>query len=471
MVELPVAFAERMQKWLGPEYDELEQALGKEAPASIRLNPLKPVGVSKRFEKIPWTESGYYLPERYPFTFDPLFHGGAYYVQEASSMFLEQVIRQFVTEPVRFLDLCAAPGGKTTHAVSVLPAGSLVVSNEIVRNRAAVLVENVVKWGSAFQIVTRNEPADFGGLPHYFDVVLTDVPCSGEGMFRKDPAAISEWSPEAVKKCAARQREILRSVWGTLRPGGLLIYSTCTYNTEENEEIAAFICKEFEAEVLPVSRPEEWHVRDALTGSLSVNRFFPHRTKGEGFCLTVFRKPEGEEPTVRERLLRHSGKEKRKAGSEKRKPAIPVEIRSWLNDPESYDFQGDSVGYTAFPEAYIQDLRLLKEQLNVMHAGIRLGNFKGKDIVPDASLALSAEINREAFFRYELTPDEAIRYLRREAVSFPSHVPSGYVLVTCGGVVLGWCKNIGVRANNLYPQEWRIRSGYKPEKIILLSSR
>jgi len=230
-MELPLAFTDRTKNLLKDEYPAFEKALREESPVSIRLNPLKTNSGLFGQEQVPWCKNGYYLQDRPAFTFDPQFHAGAYYVQEASSMFLDHVIRQHIIRPVRYLDLCAAPGGKTTLALSALPEGSLVVCNEIVRNRAHVLAENIIKWGNPYCIVTNNDSATFNSLKHYFDVILTDVPCSGEGMFRKDPVAVQEWSASNVGLCSERQKEILHNIWDALRPGGILIYSTCTYNS------------------------------------------------------------------------------------------------------------------------------------------------------------------------------------------------------------------------------------------------
>ena len=232
-MNLPASFTEYTRALLGvEEYEKLVSALQQEPPVSIRLNRLKVhrLKVENALSvQPPWSSEGIYLDERLTFTFDPLFHAGCYYVQEASSMFVEQVLRQHVTKPVVMLDLCAAPGGKSTHARSVLPEGSLLVANEVIRNRSQILAENLTKWGHPDVVVTNNDPADFSALPSFFDVILTDVPCSGEGMFRKDSVAVEEWSPENVEICWQRQRRIIADVWPSLKPGGILIYSTSTY--------------------------------------------------------------------------------------------------------------------------------------------------------------------------------------------------------------------------------------------------
>ena len=277
-MELPSSFTDYTRALLGvEEYEKLAAALEGEQPVSIRLNEDKlPESSFSLFrsslEHVPWSAAGYYLDKRLTFTFDPLFHAGCYYVQEASSMFVEQALRRYVGEgPVVMLDLCAAPGGKSTHARSVLPAGSLLVANEVIRNRSQVLAENLTKWGHSGVVVTNNDPADFSSLTDFFDVILTDVPCSGEGMFRKDPVAVSEWSGENVEICWQRQRRIVTDIWPCLKPGGILIYSTCTYNTKENEENIRWIRDEFGAEVLPLEISTDWNI----TGNLLSGEDFP----------------------------------------------------------------------------------------------------------------------------------------------------------------------------------------------------
>ena len=254
-MKLPASFIDYTRALLGDEeYDKLAVALQQEPPVSIRLNQLK-INHSLS-DKVPWSSEGFYLEERLTFTFDPLFHAGCYYVQEASSMFVEQVLRQYITGPVKMLDLCAAPGGKSTHARSILPEGSLLVANEVIRNRSQILAENLTKWGHPDVVVTNNDPADFSALLSFFDVILTDVPCSGEGMFRKDPVAVEEWSPENVEICWQRQRRIIADIWDALKPGGILIYSTCTFNTKEDEENARWIQQEYGGEPLTVQVQE-----------------------------------------------------------------------------------------------------------------------------------------------------------------------------------------------------------------------
>lgn len=487
-MNLPFEFAERALALLGEEaYHELETALQAETPVSIRVNRTKRetevVG-----ERVPWSSSGVYLSQRPAFTFDPLFHAGCYYVQEASSMFVEQVLRTYVEEPVTMLDLCAAPGGKSTHARSVLPEGSLLVANEVIRNRSQILAENLIKWGNAEVVVTNNDPADFSGLTELFDVILTDVPCSGEGMFRKDAVAVEEWSEDNVQVCWRRQRRILADVWPALKPGGILIYSTCTYNKEEDEENVAWIAHELGAEVLEVPVSPHWGITGNLIGEdFPVYRFLPHKTKGEGFFLAALRKnllsshsassysvPCRSEFSEASAVAR-DGKEKVKKGKQKGEKGkqslsipVPKEAKTWLRQPDDFQFEMKGTKVVAFPKVHLPEYTALQQTLRIIHAGVTIGEIKGKDLIPDHSLAMSTALDKDAFPQEELSYEQAIAYLRKEAVVLEDAVPRGYVLLTYQGVPLGFAKNIGNRANNLYPQEWRIRSGYLPQELVLV---
>ncbi|MGL4293862.1 MAG: methyltransferase RsmF C-terminal domain-like protein [Bacteroidales bacterium] len=464
-MQLPESFIIRMQALLGEEYPAFEKSLQKEQSVSIRYNPLK-IEFKPDAERVPWTSHGYYLKDRPSFTFDPLFHAGVYYVQEASSMFLEKALRQYVDKPVRYLDLCAAPGGKTTLAIAALPEGSLVIGNEIERKRSNILAENVTKWGAPATMVMNNRSEDYTALTHFFDVILTDVPCSGEGMFRKDPQAITEWSEANVTLCADRQKTILNNIWDALIPGGLLIYSTCTYNTEENEEMLTYICQELGAEVLPVSVDDEWGIHSGLKGDYPVYRFMPHTTRGEGLFLAVLRKQDDEAIYDRSRLVRDHQKRRQKKGGKgpSRELSFPNEVKNWLKNPEQFDFEVRGEKLVAWPKRYAEEMRMLAGMLHPLCGGILLATLKGKDYMPEHALALSVSLNRDAFVTAEVDRDAALSYLRREAITLPADLPKGFVLVTYQNHPLGWVKHLGNRSNNLYPQEWRIRSSYAPEE-------
>ena len=468
-MNLPQAFIKRTRQLLGDEaYTQFEEALQTETPVSIRPNRMK-CSQPVEGESIPWASSGSYLNNRPTFTFDPLFHAGCYYVQEASSMFVERVLQEYVKEPVVMLDLCAAPGGKSTLCRSALPEGSLLVANEVMRNRSQVLAENLIKWGHPEVVVTNNDPANFTDLTHLFDVILTDVPCSGEGMFRKDQVAVDEWSLENVDICWKRQRRILADIWPALKPGGILIYSTCTFNREEDEDNVAWIAKELDADVLSVPVEDSWGITGNLTGKdFPVYRFLPHKTKGEGFFLGVLKKRGDVLDETPRRFLKTSARlDKKKKGKDAKQPlVVPKEVKVWLEDSSEYALAMKDTNVVAFPKAYENEYALLQQTLKVIHAGITLGEIKGKDLIPHHSLAMSTALAKEAFPKAEVTYEQAIAYLRKEGLILDADVPRGYVLLTYQGIPLGFVKNIGYRANNLYPQEWRIRSGYLPEEVV-----
>ncbi|MBP3679619.1 MAG: rRNA cytosine-C5-methyltransferase [Bacteroidaceae bacterium] len=472
-MNLPQAFIERTRQLLGEEnYAKFEDALASELPVSIRPN-LRKCTLPVEGSPVPWASSGVYLDKRPTFTFDPLFHAGCYYVQEASSMFVGQVLQHYVHTPVVMLDLCAAPGGKSTLCRSLLPEGSLLVANEVMRNRSQILAENLVKWGYPDVIVTNSDPAEFSGLMDLFDVILTDVPCSGEGMFRKDQVAVDEWSVENVDICWRRQRRILTDIWPALKPGGLLIYSTCTFNREEDEDNVAWIADELGADVLEVPVDKCWGITGNLIGKdFPVYRFMPHKTKGEGFFLAVLRKREGvskkREDVSLQTCLRLDKKKKKK--EQKGRPqstlSVPKEVKHWLKESDAFALTVKETSVTAFPKTYDNELALLQQQVKVIHSGVVLGEWKGKDFIPHHSLAMSLSLQKGIFPEVEVSYEQAIAYLRKEGLILDAEVPRGYVLLTYRQVPLGFVKNIGNRANNLYPQEWRIRSGYLPEEVV-----
>lgn len=487
MVQLPVDFSEYMRDLLGEdEYKLFLEALQSESPVSIRVNPLKWKNKlsASSCEPVPWAEDGYYLSERPAFTFDPLFHAGCYYVQEASSMFVQRVLKQYVPTACTMLDLCAAPGGKSTLARAVLPEGSLLVSNEIIRARAQVLAENMVKWGHPDVVVTQNAPVDFTPLTNIFDVILADVPCSGEGMFRKDADSIGEWSKENVGICWQRQRSIVSDVWGCLKPGGLFIYSTCTYNAWEDEENIRWMMQHLGAEPLVVPVEKEWGICGDVTSgeSVPVYRFLPSHVKGEGFFLAALRKPivndnEAECAFCLESVGYTPDSDKKKQKSSRtrgkdmkgksQKVSFPSyeSCRMWLDNPDAYAWKVADTVVVALPQKWSGIVDLLEKHLTILHAGISVASLKGRDWVPHHALAMSPSLHPLAFPVVNVDYETSVSYLRHEAVVLDNSSPRGYLLLVYQGVPLGFVKNVGNRANNLYPAEWRIRSGHLPEKV------
>lgn len=393
MAQLPIDFTDMARRTMGEErFDCYLKAFETDAPVSIRLNPEKAKGLTADGERVPWCRNAYYLPQRPNFTYDPLLHVGCYYVQEAGSMFLDTVMQQWVPDaPVVMIDFCAAPGGKSLLARTALAAGSVLFSNEPMRNRANILAENVEKWGYADHFVTNNYPRDYRRAKMIADVVLCDVPCSGEGMFRKDEATIREWSMQNVEKCARLQREIVADAWSCLADGGLFIYSTCTFNTHEDEENIQWMMDELGAEVLPVKVDAAWNITGSLLDGFSqpVYRFIPGISKGEGLFLCVLRKG-----------------------------------GTWQ--------QGQS----------LKALRKSQQNLNIIYC---------PKAQPDM---VKVEVNYQ----------QAMAYLRHEAITLGADVPRGMVGICFEGHLLGLAKNIGNRANNLYPKEWKIRTTYIPDE-------
>lgn len=444
-MDIPQPFIEQMHRLLGvQEADALCSALsGTEPVTSVRLNDGFDGGALELSDRVPWSSMGFYLSHRPQFTMDPLLHAGRYYVQEASSMFLEQALRQLIDRPVSMLDLCAAPGGKTTLAAQMLPEGSLLVANEIQRGRAQILAENVVKWGHQGVMVSCNTPKQIGDSGLQFDVMLTDVPCSGEGMFRKEEVAVHDWSPEAVTMCAERQREILRDAWAALKPGGILIYSTCTFNAQEDEENVKWISEELGAVPVCLEIPSEWNISGCYDGyDLPVYHFFPHKTRGEGFFIAVLRKKDGELREQRELKLTDSG-----------------QCKDWLSLPNDYVTEVECGNVIARPKNLAAQMKAVSSRLYCLVKGIEVAVQKGRDYVPSHQLAMSG-LASQAFPRIDLDLQTALDYLHGDALRLDSD-HKGYVVLTYKNFSLGFAKNIGNRANNLYPAEWRIRKSVR----------
>lgn len=446
MLKLPEAFEAQMKASLGAAYDTFVASLQTPSPTSIRVNPAKLQQLE--LPRIPWTQTGYYLPERPVFTLDPWHHAGAYYVQEASSMFIEQAFLQHVelAKPLRVLDLSAAPGGKSTHILSLLNNDSLLVSNEVIRSRASILAENLTKWGKSNSLVTNNDPSDFERTPAFFDVVVVDAPCSGEGLFRKDPEAVNEWSPENVALCASRQKRIFVDIWPALKPNGLLVYSTCTYNRLENEDNLKWLEQNQQIEFLTIKTEPSWGVVEVTEDKIKGYRFFPHQVNGEGFFVSVMRKLE-ESPDAQRRI----------------KPRLtPLaartvdKIKDWMNNEVDLSYFQHQDFIYMMPSAIANDVDMLIQQLKFVQAGTTIASVKHDKIIPEHAAATSVDLNKDSFEIIELTYEQAIQYLRRE--TFPLELNSkGYQLVTYKDVALGWINSLGNRFNNLYPIDWRIR--------------
>lgn len=443
-MELPKGFV--------ADFGGLTEALAGDPSVSLRRNVSKTKPLPTDADMVPWCADGLYLSDRPQFTFDPALHQGLYYVQDASSMIYSYIVGRLTSEggPVAYLDACAAPGGKTTTAIDALPTGSLVVANEFVPGRALTLKENLIKWGAPAVVVARGDTKRFRKLPGMFDIVAADVPCSGEGMFRKDPEAVRQWTPALVAECAVRQREIIDNLWDSIKPGGYMIYSTCTFNRQENEDMVRWIIDNYDASVVPLDFPEEWHTVER-DGCL---HFLPGRVRGEGLTVAALRK--GDEG----RAFRPSTRQVKESPADRK--FIEV-CRGWLNGSADYFLEVGGGTVRAFPQRWVAWLRELEPKLDVIGCGVEVASVKGCDLVPTQSLAMSTAYDCKAFPECGVDYSMAVAYLRRESVTLPDDAPRGFVLLTYGGMPLGFVKNLGNRANNLYPNEWRILSTHVPD--------
>ncbi|HKG70173.1 MAG TPA: hypothetical protein VKA92_14970 [Segetibacter sp.] len=417
---------------------------------SIRVNPLKPSPAINDLPlrgDVPWCSEGSYLSQRPSFTLDPIFHGGAYYVQEASSMFLDHVLKEIyktIPAPQRVLDLCAAPGGKSTLLSGALP-DSFIVSNEVIKTRVTVLAENISKWGSDNVIVTNNDPKDFKKLPGYFDLMVIDAPCSGSGLFRKDADAIEEWSEANVDMCSLRQQRILADATGALRKNGYLIYSTCSYSQQENEDICDWIVDQFSFRPVKISIDASWGIVETFSEkhAAPAYRFYPDKLQGEGFFIACF-----QQPKFIDEYYRHNIKFNL-ASKQNQTSAKP-----FLKDSEKYTLSDQKEIVIAFSKKWEEELVTIGKILNVRKSGVAVGTVKGKDLIPHHELALS-QLLPPHIQVINLNKQEALKYLKRQDLNLES-ATKGWTLCRHKGINLGWIKVLPNRVNNYYPTNWRI---------------
>lgn len=416
---------------------------------SIRINPAKnfePQTSNLKLSPVPWSQYGCYLEERPSFTFDPLFHAGCYYVQEASSMFLEQALQQTVdlSKPLKVLDLSAAPGGKSTHIQSLISKESLLVSNEVIRSRANILKDNIIKWGGANVMVTNNDPKDFARLENYFDVIVVDAPCSGSGLFRREPEAMEEWSLNNVALCSQRQQRILADVWPALKKDGILIYSTCSYSKEEDEDILDWMTGQLSTVSCQLSIEDTWGIVETTSSSGAMGyRFWPDKVKGEGFFLACVRKTNADDSS--------SLKIKNKPEPATRNEIVIIE--KWV-EPPSLDFIKHLNTVYAWPKQLVNDFSLLLSKLRVIYSGTIIGEIFRDKLVPDHALAMSPLINK-SIEKTILNYEQAIDYLKRKEIKIDTR-KKGWQLVNYEGNSLGWINVLPSRINNYYPKELRI---------------
>jgi 16S rRNA C967 or C1407 C5-methylase (RsmB/RsmF family)/NOL1/NOP2/fmu family ribosome biogenesis protein len=455
----PSGFVQRIRNQKYIDSEALLEALEEPSPVSIRINPSKWSMVPEHSEQVPYCNNGYYLQTRPSFTLDPLFHSGCYYPQEASSMFLEQAIKQSTgsLDNVRVLDLCGAPGGKSTHLIDLIGPRSLLVTNDVIRSRASVLSETVTKWGSGNIIVTQNDPSAFRKLKGYFDIILVDAPCSGEGMFRGN-VAVDEWSQENAAHCSERQKRILMDVWPALKENGLLLYSTCTFNPAENEENIKWLTDKHEAESLSLNITDFEGITEIDYQGIKGYGFYPGKIRGEGFFMSVIRKSGIQEPGT--------AKSQRKPELKPGREDMAV-VEKWTDFPAAKILKwGEQV--LAVPCGMDEYLYLF-QNLKIVKPGTTISVVKGKDYLPSHDLVLSDHLKKNAFFSDELDLSEALKFLKRDNFIF-HNATKGWNIATYKNINLGFFKNLGNRVNNYFPVAWRIRMNLPEpgkENIIL----
>jgi NOL1/NOP2/sun family putative RNA methylase len=451
--QLPEDLLKSLEKVNGFDLEQfVEVHQKKEIVTSVRFNPFKLTPSQNTFlqlsNQVPWCNNGYYLSDRPSFTLDPLFHAGTYYVQEASSMFLEQVMKQTLDldASIRVLDLCAAPGGKSTLIQSLISEDSLLVSNEVIKSRVNILCENITKWGATNVVVTNNDPKDFQRLPDFFDAIVVDAPCSGSGLFRKDSEAINEWSADNVELCSQRQQRILADIVPSLKSEGVLIYSTCSYSVQEDEAICDWLLSQDEFESIQIQTQNQWNIVE--TNSDNFNgfgyRFYPDKLKGEGFFIAAFRK----------KGVTTSKQIKPKTKLEFIKKTQETTIVEWINDNENLVYFMHNNNAIAIHKSNLDYLLMLQQSLYLRKAGMNLGTIIRDELLPSHDLAMSYLINKNVQ-SIELKKEEALNYLRHQSFEVETKY-KGWVLVRYNEVALGFIKMMPNRINNYYPMEWRI---------------
>ncbi len=445
-MDIPVPLLQELRKVKGFDESAFIAAHQLASFTSVRKNPAKDIGLFESNERVPWCTNGVYLPERPVFTLDPAFHAGAYYVQEASSMFLHHLFKVVIGDKkdLRVLDLCAAPGGKSTLIASLLDQESLLISNDVIRSRATILEENMTRWGHMNTWVTSNDPRDFGKLNGYFDVIVADAPCSGSGLWRKDAKALDEWSEANVQLCSERQQRILADVWPALKQDGVLIYATCSYSPEEDEQILDWLADNYDVAAVNADISKGWGVTTVSSAhGLAGYRFFPDKVKGEGFFIAAVQKKEEERALQYPRFkTTHDKKIQQQAGYLLREGAFTFA-------------QINKESCSAILPGHEQDWHLLKQVVYLRNIGLNIGSPAGKDWIPAHEVALSIDASKDVP-AIDVTKEQALHFLKREDMGI-AELPKGWLMVKHSGLGLGWIKSLGNRVNNYLPKHWRIR--------------
>jgi len=456
VLKLPEKFIEKVRSLLLDEADLFFEAITNNPVTTIRLNPFKKTDAFHSELDVPWTSNAKYFNKRPSFVADPLFHAGVYYVQEASSMFLSHIIKQISSihnKQSIVLDLCAAPGGKSTLLLDHLNNDCLLVANEIIKSRVNVLEENCIKWGRSNVLVTNNDPKDFTSLTNFFDIIVVDAPCSGEGMFRKDKNAINEWSEENVQLCSNRQQRILTDVIPALKPGGFIVYSTCTFNTCENEDNVIWMEKEFGLKSIEIPFNKSWGIETASQSeceNIYAYRFYPHKVMSEGFFISCLQKPI--EDTFNSLKIRETKFEKVNAKD------LDI-LRDWVKDIDLFQIINASNTMYALPQTLANKIMFLRSKLNVRLSGLKLGQIINNKLIPDHQLALSIHIS-DYIPSLQVEKTNALKFLRKDTFEVPS-VPQNTYIVKYQNNALGWVKVMPNRMNNYLPVNWRILKDLK----------
>jgi 16S rRNA C967 or C1407 C5-methylase (RsmB/RsmF family)/NOL1/NOP2/fmu family ribosome biogenesis protein len=449
---IPPLFVKQIEQLFGADANLLLQAIDNDAVTSVRMNPFKPTDAFREEEKVQWCPTAYNLRQRPEFIFDPLFHSGAYYVQESSSMFLHQVITQLkanYTSPIKVLDLCAAPGGKSTLIASLLNDDDLLVSNEIIKSRVGVLEENLMKWGNTNSIISNNDPKSFAALRNFFDIIVIDAPCSGEGLFRRDKTAMQEWSLDNVALCESRQQRIVADIIDCLKPGGFLVYSTCTFNTNENEANVKWMQQQWGLKSIELAIDSNWPITPSSDPCVFAYRFLPHKVKGEGLFLACLQKPF-------EDINNQTRPYKRKDKISKQQLET---LRSYLTDPDAFEYLMVGERVHAIPQNLTEPFQHLQHHLYLKNAGIFMGTFMKNELIPSHNLALSNALS-QSVQRLDINKEDAIRFLRKDNLILDTTL-RGWTVLTHQQLALGWVKLLPNRLNNYLPSHLRIVKEYK----------
>ncbi|MBP7399774.1 MAG: RNA methyltransferase [Chitinophagales bacterium] len=450
MSEFPENFLNNIHSAAGFNAETFIKAHDENAPVSIRINPKKNYCEFEKDAQVAWCENAMFLKERPVFTLDPLLHAGCYYVQEASSMFSGFAVQHCMdlNKPIKVLDLCAAPGGKSTDIISILSPESILVSNELVKQRVQILKENMLKWGYENEIITHNEAKHFSALPQYFDAILIDAPCSGSGLFRKDAHAMQHWNLNNLQMCSQRQEKILEDVLPALKENGILIYSTCSYSIEEDENITDLLINKYGFQSIAIPILADWNIIEVNTPAGGIGyRFYPDKVKGEGFYISVLRNTKAIENNqlykTKESLIQD---------------VTPTEksiVSEWINDIALHDFFKINNTIIALPKNILAEIKLLATKLLVLQSGIALGEIKGKDFIPAHAFAMSSLL-KDTIPKFELDKKSALQYLRKQEIHLTGDF-KGWAIVCYKNQSLGWIKKLPNRINNYYPAEYRIR--------------